>query len=48
MSDDAIDVCVPAVGALVNRKLMIGHTTAYNVLAKMNPVLSAAGIQVNQ
>ncbi len=42
--DDAMDVCFGSVKALVGAKLHT-HAVAYSVLAKMLPLLKAAGIQ---
>jgi hypothetical protein len=39
------DIVVPAVTALCKAKLMTGHHSAFQTLGKMEPVLSAAGIQ---
>lgn len=44
LAETAPDLLLSSVAALCNEKLMIGSTTAFKVLAKMEPVLTAAGI----
>jgi hypothetical protein len=44
IADDATDICVPTVVAMCQNRLVAGNTDAYRVLAKMEPVMSAAGI----
>jgi hypothetical protein len=43
LPDDATDVSMPHVVSLTQQNLMLGSNTAYQVLAKLDPVLDAAG-----
>jgi hypothetical protein len=45
LTADAVDVLLPAVTALVQARLNIGMPAAYQVLAKMEPVMSAADLR---
>lgn len=44
LADQAPDLALGSVSALCKARMMIGSTTAYQVLATMEPVMSAAGI----
>lgn len=48
LSDKAPDLSLGSVVSMVHSKLMIGSSTAYRVLAKMEPVMSAAGVTPDQ
>jgi len=44
LADDAVDIALGSVVAMCNARLMLGSRVAYKVLAKMEPVMTAAGI----
>ena len=44
LPDDALDVSMPTVVSMTAANLMLGSNTAYQVLAKLDPVMDAAGV----